>query len=69
MLKQGIHLKIVQERLEYSSIRITLDTYSRLAPGLKQIAANKFDDLLMLRKKAVKSDWFAITTNRDLDTP
>jgi integrase len=35
MLKQGIHLKIVQERLGHSSIAITLDTYSHVAPGLQ----------------------------------
>lgn len=32
MLKQGIHPKIVQERLGHSSIQITLDTYSHVAP-------------------------------------
>lgn len=34
MLRQGIHPKIVQERLGHSSISITLDTYSHVAPGL-----------------------------------
>lgn len=47
MLKQGIHPKIVQERLGHSSIQITLDTYSHVAPGLQQAAANRFDDLLI----------------------
>ena len=44
MLKQGIHPKIVQERLGHSSIVITLDTYSHVAPGLQQAAANTFDE-------------------------
>lgn len=43
MLKQGIHPKIVQERLGHSTIAITLDTYSHVAPGLQQAAANSFD--------------------------
>ncbi len=47
MLKQGVHPKIVQERLGHSSIQITLDTYSHVAPGLPQAAANHFDDILM----------------------
>ena len=34
MLKQGVHPKIVQERLGHASIQITLDTYSHVAPGL-----------------------------------
>jgi integrase len=46
MLKQGIHPKIVQERLGYSSIQITLDTYSHVAPGLQEAAAKRFDDIL-----------------------
>jgi integrase len=46
MLKQGVHPKIVQERLGHSSIQITLDTYSHVAPGLQKAAANKFDDLI-----------------------
>ena len=46
MLKQGIHPKIVQERLGHASIQITLDTYSHVAPGLQQAAANRFDEIL-----------------------
>jgi len=46
MLKQGIHPKIVQERLGHSSIQITLDTYSHIAPGLQKAAAERFDELV-----------------------
>ena len=46
MLKQGVHPKIVQERLGHSSISTTLDTYSHVAPGLQQAAAKAFDDIL-----------------------
>lgn len=35
MLKQGVHPKIVQERLGHSSIQVTLDTYSHVTPGLQ----------------------------------
>ena len=34
MLKQGVHPKIVQERLGHATIAVTLDTYSHVAPGL-----------------------------------
>ena len=44
MLKQGIHPKIVQERLGHANIAVTLDTYSRVAPGLQQAAAQRFDE-------------------------
>ena len=46
MLKHGIHTKIVQERLGHTSIQITLDTYSHVAPGLQEAAALRFDEAL-----------------------
>ncbi len=46
MLKQGIHPKIVQERLGHASIQMTLDTYSHVAPGLQEAAAISFDTLV-----------------------
>jgi integrase len=48
LLKQGVHPKIVQERLGHASISITLDTYSHVAPGLQRAAANRFDDIVLL---------------------
>ncbi|MFC1917633.1 tyrosine-type recombinase/integrase [Chloroflexota bacterium] len=44
MLQQGIHPKIVQERLGHSSIATTLDIYSHVVPGLQQAAAKRFED-------------------------
>ena len=43
---ESIGPKIVQERLGHSSIQITLDTYSHVAPSLQEAAAVKFDELL-----------------------
>ena len=34
LLIQGVHPKVVQERLGHSSITVTLDTYSHLIPSL-----------------------------------
>jgi len=48
LLKQGVHPKIVQERLGHSSIQITLDTYSHVSPGLQKAAAECFDKLVSL---------------------
>jgi len=53
MLKQGVHPKIVQERLGHASISITLDTYSHVAPGLQQAAATRFDDIIIPTKENV----------------
>jgi integrase len=46
MLKAGTHPKIVQERLGHSSVTITLDTYSHVAPGLQEAAAAQFDKMV-----------------------
>ena len=46
MLAQGVHPKIVQERLGPSTIAVTLDTYSHVLPGLQEAAALKFEDSL-----------------------
>jgi len=51
MLKAGTHPKIVQERLGHSSIGMTLDTYSHVAPGLQEAAANKFDSMVNPRRE------------------
>jgi len=55
MLKQGIHPKIVQERLGHASIQMTFDTYSHVAPGLQQAAAEGFDRLLNHKIEAFES--------------
>jgi integrase len=49
MLKQGVHPKVVQERLGHASIQITLDTYGHVAPGLQEAAAVRFDQAFTAR--------------------
>ncbi len=46
MLKEGIHPKIVSERLGHASINITLDTYSHVLPGMQETAALAFEEAL-----------------------
>jgi integrase len=46
LLQQGIHPKIVSERLGHASIAITLDTYSHVLPGLQASAAVALDAVL-----------------------
>jgi len=45
-LNQGVHPKIVQERLGHASIQLTLDTYSNVAPGLQEAATVGFDKMI-----------------------
>ncbi len=46
LLSQGVHPKVVQERLGHSQISVTLDTYSHVLPSMQVEAAGKFDAIL-----------------------
>ncbi|MGQ9533526.1 MAG: tyrosine-type recombinase/integrase [Desulfotomaculales bacterium] len=46
LLQLGVHPKVVAEDLGHSTTRLTLDTYSRVAPTLQREAADRLDALL-----------------------
>ena len=45
-LAQGVHAKVVQERLGHAQIALTLDTYSHILPTLQRDAAARLDSVL-----------------------
>ena len=47
LLKQGVHPKVVSERLGHAGIAITMDLYSHVAPGMQKAAAACFDDAII----------------------
>ena len=51
MLKQGVHPKVVQERLGHATISTTLDLYSHVSPGLQQAAAEGFDKIVLTNRE------------------
>ncbi len=51
LLLQGVHPKVVAERLGHSTIVVTLDTYSHVVPGLQEEAARQLDRAL---RKAIR---------------
>ena len=55
ILRQGVHPKVVSERLGYSSIAITLDTYSHVMPGIQAAAAQRFDEGLQKAREAASA--------------
>ena len=44
MLRQGVHPKVVQERLGHAKVGTTLDIYSHVTPGLQEAAAQRFEE-------------------------
>ncbi len=45
LLSEGMHPKVVQERLGHASITLTLDTYSHVLPSLQKEATEKLNRL------------------------
>lgn len=45
LLQQGVHPKVVSERLGHSSIAMTLDTYSHVIPSMQKEAAAALDHI------------------------
>ncbi len=54
MLKQGIHPKVVSERMGHSTVSMTLDTYSHVTSGIQEAAALSFDECLSRTKSTVE---------------
>ncbi|MFL0363158.1 tyrosine-type recombinase/integrase [Pseudobacillus sp. 179-B 2D1 NHS] len=50
LLKQGVHPKIVSERLGHADTRMTLDRYSHLLPNMQKETAKRFGELLFGQK-------------------
>ncbi|WP_028308773.1 tyrosine-type recombinase/integrase [Desulfitibacter alkalitolerans] len=56
LLAKGVSPKVIQERLGHSSITITLDLYSHLAPGMQEAASNMIDDLFHKEKDPIQAE-------------
>ncbi|KON90220.1 integrase [Sporosarcina globispora] len=52
LINQGVHAKIISERLGHSDIRITMNTYGHVLRKADQEAANKLDSLFAYKSKA-----------------
>lgn len=46
LLKAGVNVKVVSERLGHASVKITLDTYAQVLPSMQAHASSQLDALL-----------------------
>lgn len=46
LIKQGVPLKVIQERLGHASLETTADIYIHVLPGMQEAAADGFDRLI-----------------------
>jgi integrase len=53
LLKAGVHPKVAQENLGHSTISMTLDIYSHVAPELKVAAAQQINGVLNVKRPSV----------------
>ncbi len=56
LLRQGIHPKVVSERLGHSTIVLTMDVYSHVLPDMQEAAALKLDGALATARQKVKDE-------------
>ncbi len=52
LLKSGVHMKVMSERLGHSGIGITMNLYSHVLDGMQQDAVNLLDNTFNTAKKA-----------------
>ena len=57
MLAQGVHPKVVSERLGHATIAITLDTYSHCTPSLQEAAALRFEEGLFVSPEGAPASY------------
>ena len=43
LLRQGVHTKVVQERLGHANVSVTLDIYSHVLPSMSRTAADAIE--------------------------
>lgn len=49
LLKQGVNIKVISERLGHSTVTMTLDTYSHLMPDMQETAVKALEGIFNIR--------------------
>jgi len=46
LLKGGVSVKVIQERLGHANFSTTMNLYAHVSPGMQKEAASRFDDIV-----------------------
>lgn len=46
LLSNGVHVKVISERLGHSNIKVTLDTYLHVLPSMQEEVARQLDEII-----------------------
>ena len=56
LLKNGVNLKVVSERLGHSSVNVTINTYAHVIDTMEQTASNTWGSILQSKENKLKED-------------
>jgi integrase len=69
LLKAGVHVKVVSERLGHANVAFTMNVYQHVLPGMQAEAAEAFSQLLHNERARRGHDQVAARADKDGDEP
>lgn len=69
LLKAGVHVKVVSERLGHANVAFTMNVYQHVLPGMQAEAADTFSKLVHNERAVARPEHKAADADDDDDTP
>ncbi len=69
LLKAGVHVKVVSERLGHANVAFTMNVYQHVLPGMQAAAADAFSKLIHIERAKARPAHTAADADGDDDAP